>query len=191
MSATTKNVELSVAYDEFATEVLKLYNEVSNYRESISVLLYTDAELNELLKRHPNEVYIVKAIMLVHKTLLNLQHELIHAIPPAKPIRYMVHYRWTDNVVDLVELVYALVESRSIEYGNVDIKQFAIYLGEILGVDTQNCHDAYTSTIKRRKSDSRTHFLDKLAYVLNKKINLEDGLDAPKRPDNIPQTLFD
>ncbi len=147
--------------------------------------------MNELLKLHPDSAYLEKAIILVQKTLLNLQYELRYAIPPAKPIKYMAYYRWSDSVVNFVELIYALIDNKSIEYGNVKINEFASYLGSILGVDIKDANDTYTASIKRRKTDSRTHFLDRLTYVLNKKMDIEDKLDPPTPPENYDRTLFD
>lgn len=130
-----------------------------------------------------------KAILLLQQTLLNLQLELKYPIS-LNERKIRVLYRWTESTADFVELIYSLVELRGIEYGNVDIKKFATYLAELLGVDLKDSKDVYMG-IKRRKNDSRTYFLDRLAYTLNKKMNLEDGLEPPKRPKNMIPTLFD
>ena len=130
-----------------------------------------------------------KAILLLQQTLLNLQLELKYSIS-LNERKIRVLYRWTESTADFVELIYSLVELRGIEYGNVDIKKFATYLAELLGVDLKDSKDVYMG-IKRRKNDSRTYFLDRLAYTLNKKMNLEDGLEPPKRPKNMIPTLFD
>ena len=141
------------------------------------------------MSESPDNVYIDEAITMIQKTLLNLQLELKYPISLDKR-KLRVLYRWTESTADFVELIYSLVELRGIEYGNVDIKKFATYLGELLGVDVKDSQDTYMG-IKRRKSDSRTYFLDKLAYALNKKMNLEDSLEPPIFPPNTPKILFD
>lgn len=177
------------SYNDFAIEIYNLYQEQDNYREVIFTLSYIDTELQHLLAESSDKIYIGKAIALVQKTLYNLQQELKCPISLDKR-KLKVRYRWTESTSDFVELIYSLVELRGIEYGNVNIKEFVAYLGELLGVDIKDSQDTYMG-IKRRKNDSRTYFLDKLAYTLNKKMNLEDGLESPTPSLNIPKTLFD
>ncbi len=91
---------------------------------------------------------------------------------------------------NFVELVYSLIENRSIEYGNVKVNEFASYLGAIFGIDVKDASDTYTSTIKKRKSDSRTTFLDRLGYVFNRKMDIEDGIDVQEPPpDGVNRNL--
>ena len=72
------------------------------------------------------------------------------------------------NVVELVELIYALHEMKRIDNGEIAMNELAGFFGELFGIrlDARSLYDAYTD-IKRRKGESRTYFLDKLRERLN------------------------
>jgi rteC protein len=77
--------------------------------------------------------------------------------------------RWTGKIVDLVELLYALDTCNCINNGEIGIEEFAEALSKIFGVEIKNCFSAYID-MKRRKSDSRTYFLDELKEKLNRRM---------------------
>ena len=77
---------------------------------------------------------------------------------------------WTASKVDLVELIYALQLSGTINGGNTDIKELAICFGKMLNIDIEdNLYRAYLD-IKSRKT-IQTKFLNTLSENLNKKMN--------------------
>ncbi len=178
------------SYHEFVNEICNLYVNNDDYREIIFVLSYIDTELHQTTVDISCNIYASKAKVLIHKVLNNLQLELQHPPILTRP-RLRVRYRWTESIVNLVELAYSLIELRSIEYGNVKVNEFATYLGAILGVEVKDASDCYTGTIKKRKTESRTYLLDKLSYALNKKMNIEDGCEPPEPPKNMERNLFD
>lgn len=180
------------AYNDFVTELFNLYNETTNHRELISILLYTDVELSERVEASPNDRYIAKAAALVQRLLKNIRLEIRYTSDSdGRKRRIKSTFRWTESDVDFVELVYALVESGSIDYGSAHMKDVITDLGAFLGINIKDGKNSYSSSIKRRKTDSRTHFLDRLAYALNKKMDIEDKLDPPTPPENYDRTLFD
>lgn len=186
----------SDAYDDFAEEVLRLYNEVTDYREVIAKLIYVEIELIEAIHHQPDNRYLVKASRLVQKILGNIEFEFKHQNLTKNERRkkgdnIRSAYNWTADDAHFVELVYGLIESKSIENGNVKINEFADHLGAFFGLYIRDVHDAYSSTIKRRGSDGRTYFLRKMAYLLDMKMCREDDTPPPTPPAGYVKTLFD
>jgi len=76
---------------------------------------------------------------------------------------------WTSNQTDLVELIYALVESGSFNNGNVEIKCLMDYFQSILQVDLNHYYRKYADITNRKKD--KTVFLDKLKNGLLRRID--------------------
>lgn len=71
---------------------------------------------------------------------------------------------WTCNQTDLVELIYALVESGAFNNGNIEIKYLMDYFQNIFHVDLKYYYRKYTDITNRKKE--RTVFLDRLKLCL-------------------------
>jgi hypothetical protein len=81
---------------------------------------------------------------------------------------------WTGSKVDLIELIYALQTSKSINGGTTDIKEIAISLGKVLNIEIEEgLYRAYLD-IKSRKNQ-KTKFLKTLSENLNQKMIEEDN----------------
>ena len=91
-------------------------------------------------------------------------------------------FRWTGNLVELVEIIYALDELRCINNGEVSINELFTFFGRLFGMDMKesHCYNAYTD-MKRRKSDSRTYFLDKMRERLNLRMQRDDEKERERR----------
>ncbi len=85
----------------------------------------------------------------------------------------LAKYQWTDKISDLVELAYSLIEKKSINNGNVPLEEFVRNLGLFFGLKITNCSRTYIN-IKRRKTDSRTTFLNELGKCLNLRMQKDD-----------------
>lgn len=85
---------------------------------------------------------------------------------------------WTGNQTDLIELLYALVESGCLNNGNVQIKSVILYFQEIFHVDLKYYYHKYTDITNRKKE--RTVFLDRLKICLLKKIDSKFELSTPE-----------
>lgn len=94
------------------------------------------------------------------------------------PVQARSSICWTGKIVDLVELLYALDTCNCINNGEIGVEELADVLSEIFGVEIKNCFSAYID-MKRRKSDSRTYFLDELREKLNKRM-VESDLKGGK-----------
>ena len=80
---------------------------------------------------------------------------------------------WTDNKADLIELIYAISEVRSVENGKVSIKAIKEGFEYIFGVDLGNIYDRLDDIAGRK--ESRTRYLEKLVACLNKFLDTLDS----------------
>jgi hypothetical protein len=60
-------------------------------------------------------------------------------------------YKWTDKKIDLVELIYAIHTSNSINRGNIEISEIAEIFSEVFNEDLGNIYRTYAE-IKNRKN---------------------------------------
>ena len=102
----------------------------------------------------------------------------MQGILPTVPLIPAKKFRWTDEVVDLVELIYALDTCDCINDGEIGVEELADAFSEIFGIEIKNCYNVYMN-MKRRKHDSRTYFLDELREKLNKRM-VESDLKGGK-----------
>jgi hypothetical protein len=84
-----------------------------------------------------------------------------------------VKLTWTDSKVALTELLYALCHQRSINNGNIDIKEMTDYFETIFNIDLGDVYRTWFS-IRSRKTDP-TAYLDALKNTLQKKIDQEEN----------------
>lgn len=85
---------------------------------------------------------------------------------------------WTGNQSDLVELLYALVESGAFNNGNVKIKTVILYFQTIFQVDLKYYYHKYADISNRKKE--RTVFLDRLRTCLVRKMDSKHDLKKPE-----------
>ena len=71
---------------------------------------------------------------------------------------------WTGSKTNLIELVYALQSSGSINSGTADIKEIALMLERVFNIDLGNYYQTFTE-IRSRKSNP-TKFIDNLKESL-------------------------
>lgn len=114
---------------------------------------------NELIK-----TYFSKEL----KLLLNKDSKVI--IEEVKPSIFK-NLSWTGTKTELVELIYALTATDSINNGQAEIKQTVEICKELFNIDLGNIYKTY-SEIKAREKDL-TKFLNKLIRNLVNKINSE------------------
>lgn len=82
-------------------------------------------------------------------------------------------WQWTGSKTDLTEMIYALHANKSINHGNLEIKEFATEVGKILNIDIQ--HNIYRTfiNIKNRKNN-KALFMNELSTTLNNKLMEEE-----------------
>lgn len=80
--------------------------------------------------------------------------------------------RWTGDSCNLIELAYGIFDCKQINGGEVDLSDIMEVFEACFQVNLSRYFRRFTE-IKRRKSMSKTRFLDEMARVVNKRI--EDG----------------
>lgn len=81
--------------------------------------------------------------------------------------------RWTDDIIHLIEILYACHELKLFNNGDVTLKQVVEYVCGVLGVEVKNA-SSYYARMRRRKGDDRTYFIDRLREVLLRKMYTDD-----------------
>ncbi|MFN3849626.1 MAG: RteC domain-containing protein [Spirosomataceae bacterium] len=81
-------------------------------------------------------------------------------------------YQWTENKIDLVELIYAIHAKASINKGDIEISEIASIFSEVFNEDLGNIYRIYAE-IKIRKNPTR--YIDQLKDKLLQKIDIELG----------------
>lgn len=112
----------------------------------------------------------VATIMAYDMLIVYLQREVDHLdkiieIPVNTPMQKPSKLFWTGSKTDLIELLYALHASNSINSGTADIKELASHFEHFYNVDLGNYYHTFIE-IRSRKM-SRTKFMDKLTEMLN------------------------
>lgn len=79
---------------------------------------------------------------------------------------------WTGNKTELIELIYALHSSGTINSGTADIKELASMFEQVFNIELGNYYHTFIE-IRSRKS-SKTKFMDKLTDSLNRRIDDSD-----------------
>jgi hypothetical protein len=79
---------------------------------------------------------------------------------------------WTGSKTDLIELIYALDSSGSINSGTADIKEVASVCEQIFNIDLGNYYHTFIE-IRSRKSNS-TKFINSLKASLLKRLKKSD-----------------
>jgi len=88
-------------------------------------------------------------------------------------------FNWTGTKVDLTEMVYGFQAAGSINNGNFDLKEFAIFLGTMFNVEIDSNLYGNYSDIKSRKV-SKTRFINTMSDKLIEKMDNEDSKKKPQ-----------
>ncbi|MDF0709049.1 RteC domain-containing protein [Flagellimonas okinawensis] len=119
----------------------------------------------------------VATIMAYDMLIVYLRKEvddLHNSIEPQKntPMEKPSKLFWTGSKTDLVELLYALHASNSVNSGTIDIKEMASHFEHFYNVDLGNYYHTFID-IRSRKT-SKTRFLDKLIAMLHQRMDTLD-----------------
>jgi hypothetical protein len=134
------------------------------------------------VSRKKNEFfYIEKAIQMIDSVIdwLKLDDNSIIQTSKKESNTKNKKYLWTGDIIDFVEIIYALVETGVINNGEVEIKAVIEYLGSIFGISVNRCYDFYYKM--RTRSGSRTAFLDKIKRLLEAKMDKDEEKNDKKR----------
>ncbi|WP_436414087.1 RteC domain-containing protein [Petrimonas sp.] len=121
-----------------------------------------DFTISKILANDMLIVYINNEIVKLEK--LNKVEQSISAFPKTKE-------SWTRSKTDLVELIYALIETNSFNFGKMTYKRLTDYLENVFNIDLGDVYHTYL-TIRGR--NNRTQFLDELKANLISKMDKDD-----------------
>lgn len=80
-------------------------------------------------------------------------------------------FKWTGSKIDLVELIYGLFASKSINNGDVEIKELTEKLSTFFNIDIKNQYRTFNE-LKRRKN--KTSYIDEMSNNLKEFIDFSD-----------------
>lgn len=171
------------AYNEFVETVFSVCSDINDIKAMVITMTYTEIELQHLLERNsPKEEYhkyIRKMVSLIRKTVErvrhyhNLQSLPMPIISEDVSIPSVLRHKWTGSVIELVEMVYGLVEMGVIDSGEKPIHELVAHIAAFFNIEIKDCYSTYVD-MKRRKNESRTYFLDKMREKLNKRMQQDD-----------------
>lgn len=188
------NGNLETAYGNFIKAVISLCYGCADRNTVAVVLAYTEIELQYHHTLHSAtgeshaDRYVRKALSFIRKMQKHLAASHTQVPPLSNPSTTPKEtttattpvLQWTGNAIDLVEIIYGINEMGCINGGETTLKELAPILYSFFGVESKDCYRFYTD-IKRRKSDSRTYFLDRMQAKLNEKMRRDDELERMRR----------
>lgn len=188
------NGNLETAYSDFIKAVISLCYGCADRNTVAVVLAYTEIELQYHHTLHSatgeshTDRYVRKALSFIRKMQKHLAASHTQVPPLSNPSTTPKEtttattpvLQWTGNAIDLVEIIYGINEMGCINGGETTLKELAPIFYSFFGVESKDCYRFYTD-IKRRKSDSRTYFLDRMQAKLNEKMRRDDELERMRR----------
>lgn len=114
----------------------------------------------------------ITAQLLAYKMLMRKLQDEIRKLSKKNKNTPFSQYKWTDKKVDLVELIYAIHTTNSINRGNIEISELAEVFSKMFNEDLGNIYRIYAE-IKNRKNPTR--YIDNLKDKLLQKIDDELG----------------
>ena len=176
---------LEEAFEEFTDSVFAESESIFNLTAFYNQLCYAQIELlsrqniesvNHKKEQTPIQNHYFKALLLIDTQLKlvgwKIKNNNNNQSGQEKTNRVKSKIKWTGTTYELVELGYAILATKSVNNGEVDIKELMQFLCSVFDFDIKNFYHAY-STIRHRAGD-RTIYLDKLKEKLMDKMEEAD-----------------
>ena len=162
--------EMTANYGEFIEKVVDVCGCKSGKLMACATLSFTEIELKSLMKgKGETNACIEKAVSLIAE-----MQELVRQMPveDMKQTAVSGQLKWTGDIVNLVELVYGLVEMGCVNDGKETIGALGDKLFTFFSLDPIAYSRTYTN-IKRRtvKNGGRTYFLTEMRQMLDERID--------------------
>ena len=165
-TGNTANIKMD--YEKFIDMTVTQCKKAVSKIEINIMLAYTEAEL--MMYKEQNGAlgaYANKAILLL-KEIQGMADEFVKDTPQQLQIE------WTGQTTELVELIYALKESGSVNNGEIPIGKMCDMLFTLFGRKPIKDYARLYVGIKERETDySYTYFIDKMRRKLNEKIKAD------------------
>lgn len=195
INGNDETANLAAAYNDFIRTIVELCSNDMDRGGVMLALAYAENELQHHRTQYManekghTDLHVRKALAFVRK----MQEHVLQNHTPVPPLSNPTAsnnnpheetiapaLRWTGNAIDLVEMIYGISTMGCINGGKIPLKELAPMLYSFFGVDSKDCYRFYTD-IKRRKNDSRTYFLDRMADRLNAKMRHDDELESMRK----------
>jgi hypothetical protein len=128
-----------------------------------------ETRLEEIKERQGNKAVFLESLI---KNLNKVHDELSIGTSHGK-------LKWTGNVIDLVELVYAIHASGYTNNGKTSLKELFTVMGEVFDIEVKKFYRSFKD-IKNRVKGDRTRFLDELKQALTDKMEKSDRKPSRK-----------
>jgi hypothetical protein len=132
------------AYNDFVAELFAENVPATNKTAYHNMLMYTSVELVSLTDVSKKNVvkYLQKAIDIVDKQMEFVRWQMqmeatAQGYPFSRQLPKCSKLQWTGNVIEWVELIYALYAARKINDGNTFLKELFGQMGEIFDIDVK------------------------------------------------------
>lgn len=87
---------------------------------------------------------------------------------------------WTGTPTEFVEWAYGMLETNRINDGDLEIEEFVEDLAMIFSIEIKDCYNTFRAI--RRRTGSRTAFLDEMIEKLEKRMDdMDNGIFKKKR----------
>lgn len=167
-----KNLEFYKYYKRRATFLDHIYFIRENgqlFLFDVNVLAYFDQEFFTSHDMKAAEVLAYNLLSDFYKCELQKIHRLENQLlKPITQINRAKNLNWTASKTDLVELIYALQKSGTINNGTADIKKMAMACEQLFDIDLGDYYRTFLD-IRARKIN-QTKFIDKLKIGLESKL---------------------
>ena len=110
----------------------------------------------------------------------NLQQSISQEIEMRKGGEQTIHkdafkeLKWTGEAVNMVELVYGVYETGQVNGGKISLSELMDFFGQVFQVNISGYFKRFAD-IKRRKSMSKTRYLDEMQQLVAKRIEDSDA----------------
>ncbi|WP_316795193.1 RteC domain-containing protein [Pedobacter agri] len=84
------------------------------------------------------------------------------------------NFKWTGEAVNMVELVYGIYETNQVNSGKISLSELMDFFGHVFQVNISGYFKRFAD-IKRRKSMSKTRYLDEMQHLVSKRIEDSDA----------------
>jgi hypothetical protein len=175
-------------YKEFVTSLFTESENTNNLTAFYNQLCFARTELRSLRKDKqikqinqyiPIKKFYKKALEIADTQLklveikirVSFKNQSEEEEEPPNKIKSKI--KWTGSIYELVELGYAILATKSVNNGEVDIKELMEFLCNIFDFEIKNFYHAYT-TIRQRAGD-RTIYLNRLKEKLMEKMEEADN----------------
>lgn len=191
----TKRPKTKLLQEKYLKRVLKKLHKYFRLNEDVCQYYWSEKEYNDelyFLRKNRNIALPTDTLfsfidhefstlydhtyscIMAHEQLIRyLEHEIQKLQnQESKPELAETNYTWTDSKIALVELIYALHSSRSINNGKVVIKELVGLFEKLFHIDLEEYSRTFID-IRMRKT-GQTKFLDNLKQSLLKRIEDAD-----------------